>query len=271
MGQRIVQVDAFTNELFKGNPAAVCVLPEARGERWMQSIASEMNLSETAFLVRRAADGYDLRWFTPTTEVELCGHATLAAAHVLWETEELRADEEARFYTQSGLLTARRRGEWIELNFPARLSQPVDQATVDLSEMLGAQPTYVGQAVYDYLVEVEAEETLRGLTPDFKSMKQTGLQGVIVTARSATPEFDFVSRYFAPGAGIDEDPVTGAAHCALGPYWQTRLGKNEFTAYQASARGGIVRVGVKGGRVLLGGQAITVMRGEMVETMKDER
>ncbi len=264
MGQQIIQVDAFTNEPFRGNPAAVCVLPQAREERWMQAVASEMNLSETAFLVRRA-DGYDLRWFTPTTEVELCGHATLASAHVLWETEQLRADEEARFHTQSGLLTATRRGDWIELNFPARPPQPIDQATVDLSKILGAEPKYVGQAVYDYLVEVEGEETLRGLAPDFKAMQQTGRQGVIVTARAASPEFDFVSRYFAPGAGIDEDPVTGAAHCALGPYWQSRLGKDAFTAYQASARGGVVRVRVNKDRVLLGGQAVTIMRGELLK------
>jgi len=263
VGQQIIQVDSFTGEPFKGNPAAVCVLPEARDEWWMQAVAREMNLSETAFLVRRA-DGFDLRWFTPTIEVELCGHATLAAAHVLWETAQLRADEEARFHTQSGLLTAVRRGEWIEMNFPARSSEPVGQVSGDLSIILGAEPTSVRRAVYDYLVELEAEETLRGLTPDFKGMKQLGLQGVIVTARSTSAEFDFVSRYFAPGAGIDEDPATGAAHCALGPYWQTRLGKNEFTAYQASARGGVVKVRVAGDRVLLGGQAVTVMRGELI-------
>jgi len=269
MGQQITQVDSFTGEPFKGNPAAVCVLPVARDDGWMQAVAREMNLSETAFLVAQA-DGFDLRWFTPTIEVELCGHATLAAAHVLWETKQLRADEEARFHTQSGLLTAVRRGEWIEMNLPARSSEPVEQGTIDLSIILGAEPASLRQAVYDYLVEVEAEEVVRGLAPDFKSMKQLGSQGVIVTARSTSAEFDFVSRYFAPGAGIDEDPVTGAAHCALGPYWQTRLGKNEFTAYQASARGGVVKVRVAGDRVLLGGQAVTVMRGELVENCKDE-
>ncbi|MGH9943248.1 MAG: PhzF family phenazine biosynthesis protein [Pyrinomonadaceae bacterium] len=265
MTQRITQVDSFTGEPFKGNPAAVCVLPEAGDAPWMQLVAREMNLSETAFLNRRADGGYDLRWFTPTVEVDLCGHATLAAAHVLWEEGHLPAGEQARFHTQSGLLTAEQRGQWIELNFPARTQQPAQEDTpFDLKAILGVEPAYVGHATYDYIAELESEEAVRGLAPDFKAMKQTGLQGVIVTAKSSTPEFDFVSRYFAPGAGIDEDPVTGAAHCCLGPYWQSRLGQDSFTAFQASARGGVVRVRVAGDRVLLGGQAVTVLRGELL-------
>lgn len=263
MGLAITQVDAFTEQPFSGNPAAVCVLPAARDERWMQLVAREMNLSETAFLVRRA-DGYDLRWFTPAVEVDLCGHATLASAHVLWETGQLGADKQARFHTRSGLLTATRRGEWIELDFPAR---PVTELEppVEIVRALGAELKFAGRSKDDYLVELADEAAVRHVEPDIALLKRAGLRGVIVTARATTEGYDFVSRFFAPGAGVDEDPVTGSAHCALGPYWQPRLGRDEFTAYQASARGGTVRVRVGGDRVFLGGQAVTVLRGELDE------
>jgi PhzF family phenazine biosynthesis protein len=260
---RIVQVDAFTDRPFTGNPAAVCVPREAPTEQWMRDVAREMNLSETAFLTPRDDDGYNLRWFTPAVEVDLCGHATLASAHVLWEDGHLLADEQARFHTRSGLLLADRRGEWIELDFPAKVASPAE-APPNLLPALGVEARFVARNQFDYLVEVESEETLRGMTPDFPALRKVPVRGVIVTARPASAEFDFVSRFFAPAAGVDEDPVTGSAHCALGPYWAERLGKSEFTAWQASARGGVVRVRLNGDRVILGGQAVTVMRGELV-------
>lgn len=263
MGLRITQVDAFTDKPFAGNPAAVCILPEPRDENWMRDVAREMNLSETAFL-HRHDDGFNLRWFTPTVEVALCGHATLASAHVLWETGELKSDEQARFYSQSGLLTATRAEEnWIELDFPAKREEPAP-APDRLERALGIEPKYVGRNAFDYLVEVEREEVLRSIQPDFTALRSLGVRGVIVTSLSDSPEYDFVSRFFAPGSGVDEDPVTGSAHCCLGPFWATRLDRKQLTAYQASERGGVVRVRIDGDRVHLGGQAVTVMRGELL-------
>jgi len=262
MEQTIYQVDAFTSRPFAGNPAAVCLLPAPAGEAWMRDVAREMNLSETAFLVRQA-DGFNLRWFTPTVEVELCGHATLASAHILWETGVLKPDEQARFYTLSGLLTAEPCGEWIELDFPAKPEEPATPWD-ELVRGLDITPRYVGKSQFDFLVEADSEQTVRSLAPDFTLLKRVKARGVIVTARAETREFDFVSRFFAPGAGVDEDPVTGSAHCVLGPYWAKHLCKTEFVAYQASARGGVVKVRLVGNRVKLGGQAVTVMRGELV-------
>ena len=262
MSQRITQVDAFTDTPFAGNPAAVCVLPAARDETWMQQVAREMNLPETAFLVPRA-DGFDLRWFTPLVEVDLCGHATLASAHVLWQEGHLAPDTPARFHTKSRLLTADRRGDWIELDFPATAPLPV-AAPAGLAEALGVTPRFVGRSSFDYLVEVASEATVRALTPDSAQLRALPVRGVIVTGQADSRGFDFVSRFFAPAVGIDEDPATGSTHCALGPYWQDRLGKSEFVAYQASSRGGVVRVAVRGDRVTLGGQAITVLRGELI-------
>jgi PhzF family phenazine biosynthesis protein len=264
MGLTITQVDAFASQPFSGNPAAVCVLPAPRDERWMQNVAQEINLSETAVLLRQQ-DGFGLRWFTPTVEVELCGHATLASAHVLWEQEYLKAGEEARFHTRSGLLTAGRNGEWIELNFPAVSEEPADPPP-ELGRALGVKMRYAGRTRSDWLVEVDSEEMVRSLKPDFGLLRRMGARGVMVTSRAAEVKFDFVSRFFAPGAGIDEDPVTGSAHCCLGPYWSSRLHKKELVAYQASARGGVVRVRSSPDRVILGGQAVTVMRGELLET-----
>ncbi|HYS18411.1 MAG TPA: PhzF family phenazine biosynthesis protein [Candidatus Binatia bacterium] len=263
MGLRITQVDAFTDTPFAGNPAAVCLLPAARDEGWMQSVAREMNLSETAFLVRQG-DGFALRWFTPAVEVALCGHATLASAHVLWEDGHLPAQQQARFHTKSGLLTGDRAGEWIELDFPAKREEPAP-APPGLAEALGVTPKYVGKNQFDYLVEVDREDTVRRLAPNHAALAALPVRGVIVTSRADSAAYDFVSRFFAPGAGVPEDPVTGSAHCALGPFWQARLGKSELTAYQASPRGGIVRVRVAGERVKLGGQAVTVLRGELLE------
>ena len=262
MGVPIYQVDAFTEKSFSGNPAAVCILSAPGDPVWMQNIAKEMNLSETAFLHKRE-DGFNLRWFTPAVEVDLCGHATLASAHIIWETGVLPRTEKARFHTRSGLLTAEYRESGIELNFPAK---PEELAVLppELPRALGVKPKYVGKSMFDYLVEVDSEETVRNLKPDFFLLKNLDIRGTIVTSRASTAGFDFVSRFFAPKVGINEDPVTGSAHCTLGPFWSRKLGKNEFIAYQASERGGVLRVRVAGDRVYLGGKALTVLRGEFV-------
>jgi PhzF family phenazine biosynthesis protein len=257
----ITQVDAFTDRPFAGNPAAVCILRDAPYDEWMQNVAREMNLSETAFLQPRE-DGFDLRWFTPAAEVDLCGHATLASAHVLWETRVLDAATPARFHTRSGLLVARRNGDEIELDFPATRPEAVTPPD-GLIEALGAVPVAVAKSRFDYLAELESQEIVRKLQPDLKALSKLPVRGVMVTARG-NGEYDFVSRFFAPAYGIDEDPVTGSAHCCLGPYWQERLQRDEFLAYQASARGGEIRVKVAGDRVLLSGKAVTVLRGEFV-------
>jgi predicted PhzF superfamily epimerase YddE/YHI9 len=262
MGIRITQVDAFTSRPFAGNPAAVCILSGPREDQWMHDVARELNLSETAFLVPRE-NGYDLRWMTPAVEVDLCGHATLASAHVLWEEGHLAPDTEARFHTRSGLLRAERLGEWIELDFPATPDEAAAPPP-NLVEALGIQPVYTGRSRFDYIVEAPSAQAVRQMKPDFTALARVSVRGVIVTARSDTPEYDFISRFFAPGAGVDEDPVTGSAHCCLGPYWTTRLNKTAFLAYQASARGGVVRVRVEGERVRLGGQAVTVLRADLL-------
>ncbi len=258
----IAQVDAFTSRPFAGNPAGVCVLREDRDDAWMRNVAQEMNLAETAFL-RKRPDGWNLRWFTPAVEIDLCGHATLASAHVLWETNQLPVGETARFHTRSGVLTAVKRGDWIELDFPATPDEPVD-APAGLAESLGLTPRYVGRSRFDYVVEVDDEDTVRDLRPDFARMKELGGRGVIVTSRAASPDWDFVSRFFAPAAGIDEDPVTGSAHCCLGPFWSRRLNKTSFRARQISPRGGELKVDLEGNRVRLGGQAVTVLRAELL-------
>jgi PhzF family phenazine biosynthesis protein len=261
VGTPLFQVDAFTDKPFSGNPAAICLLPGPHDGTWMQQVAKEMNLSETAFLYRHR-DGYQLRWFTPTLEVDLCGHATLASAHILWETGRLKTDEIARFHTRSGLLIAKQDGQWIELDFPV---EPEDPATPppDLVKALGISPKYVGKNRFDYLLEVDSEKTVRELNPDFTLLETVPTRGVIVTSPAASQEYDFVSRFFAPGSGINEDPVTGSAHCCLGTYWSRRLRKTELTAYQASPRGGIVRIRSGGDRVYLGGRAVTVLCGEL--------
>lgn len=261
MGLSIYQVDAFTNKPFSGNPAAVCLLPSPRDDRWMQQLAQEMNLSETAFLLWQK-EGFNLRWFTPAVEVDLCGHATLASAHILWEQEYLQSGEQARFITRSGLLTADRQGDWIELDFPAKLEEPAT-APPHLIEALGITATYVGKNVFDYIVEVDSEETVRNMEPDLTLLAKVSSRGVMVTSRASSPGYDFVSRFFAPRVGVNEDPVTGSAHCCLAPYWSKQLHKKEMVAYQASARGGVLRVRIDGDRVKLGGQAVTVMHGEL--------
>ena len=251
-------VDAFTDTPFHGNPAAVCLLPEPVDEIWMKLVAREMNLSETAFL-HPMEGGFSLRWFTPTIEVKLCGHATLASALVLWETGVLKHDAAARFRTQSGWLTCIRDGDWIVMDFPARPCEPCDAPT-GLAEAIGCEPLFCGVNGMDYLVEVPDERTLRSLRPNLSILASLPMRGIIVTSRSEQTEFDFVSRFFAPAAGVNEDPVTGSAHCALGPYWQTRLGKKEFTAFQASERGGVVKLSVRADRVILRGCGVMMSR-----------
>ena len=259
---KIYQVDAFTDKPFTGNPAGVCVLADPKDDTWMQNVAREMNLSETAFLLRQAY-GFRLRWFTPAVEVELCGHATLAAAHTLWEAGLLARRETARFHTLSGLLTAARRGEDIELDFPATPDQPAETPP-GLAEILGAKVVNFRGSRFDHLAELESEDIVRSLRPDFTRLKALPVRGIMVTSRASMPGFDFVSRFFGPAVGIDEDPVTGSAHCCLGPYWSKRLGRSEMLAYQASARGGVVGVKVMEDRVRLSGQAVTVLVAELI-------
>ncbi len=255
------QVDAFTGQPFRGNPAGVCLLEAPQPDAWMQNIAAEMKHSETAFLLPEN-DGYRLRWFTPGAEVDLCGHATLASAHILFETGRLAPSAEARFFTRSGLLTACQSEGWVELNFPATPALPA-QAPAGLLEALGITKTlYVGKSLFDYLVEVADESDVRALVPDFRALQKIEVRGVIVTARGKG-ENDFISRFFAPYVAVDEDPVTGSAHSTLAPYWSAKLGKNSLTAYQASARGGTLRMRTAGERVAIAGQAVTVLEGKI--------
>jgi PhzF family phenazine biosynthesis protein len=263
MGQRIVTVDAFTAERFRGNPAAVCVLERPAQDAWMQDVAREMNLAETAFLVREG-DAFRLRWFTPTVEVDLCGHATLASAHVLWEDALVAPEDPVRFLTRSGELGAELEDGWVKLDFPATPPSPAE-APEGLLEALGLEwAITVGKSRFDWLVEVDTIERLRGIEPDFRALARIGGRGVIVTCVSEVPQYQFVSRFFAPAAGVDEDPATGSSHCCLAPFWALRLGRPELVGYQASARGGEVRVAWRGDRVQLAGRAVTVMRGELV-------
>jgi len=256
------QVDAFTDRPFAGNPAAVCIQPEAAPAAWMQDVAQEMNLAETAFLVRRGQTPvFDLRWFTPVDEVDLCGHATLASAHIVWETGLVSPGESIHFETRSGRLSAWRDGAWIVLDFPAERAVPVsEEEALTITQALGVTPRYVGKNRMDYLARLDHEAAVRALVPDMTRIAALKARGLIVTAASDTPGYDFISRFFAPQLGVPEDPVTGSAHCCLAPFWQERLGKERMTGYQASRRGGTVRVRVAGSRVHLGGQAVTVMR-----------
>jgi PhzF family phenazine biosynthesis protein len=269
-GCRFFLVDAFADRPFAGNPAAVCLLPGPADPSWMQQLARETNVSETAYL-HPEGDGWRLRWFTPKTEVELCGHPTLATAHVLWEEGLLPADAPITFRTLSGDLVVSRHGDWVELDLPAL---PVEQAPVPAG-LLGAlgldAVRYSGRSGEDYVLEVENPDVVRGLTPDFPALLRLPLRSVIPTAACGDGEHDFVSRFFAPVAGRAEDHVTGFAHCLLGPYWQQRLGKDRLVAYQASERGGSLQVTLKDGRVILGGQAVTIVRGELATPFQPAR
>ena len=256
----LLQIDAFTALPFGGNPAAVCRLSEPRSDAWMLQLAQEMNLSETAFLLPEQ-QGYRLRWFTPAVEVDLCGHATLASAHALLEWGEWDGREPVRFYSRSGLLTARRDGEWIELDFPSRPGEPCE-VPAGLEAALGVRAHHAIRYNDDYLIELASEEAVRALQPDFQALVRLPVRAVTVTARGES--YDFVSRFFAPRMAINEDPVTGSSHTRLTPYWSQKLGKARMLAFQASARGGLLRVELAGDRVRMAGQAVTVLRGELL-------
>ena len=259
---KIYQVDAFTQEKFKGNPAAVCLLDSPAEESWMQLVAAEMNLSETAF-IHPAKDGFDLRWFTPTVEVDLCGHATLACAFVLYEEGLFAPDQKIRFHTKSGLLTATQNADLLEMDFPAEPGEEFMPPPI-LMRALGVTAVSAQQNRMDILIEASGEEAVRALEPDFQALTEIPSRGIIVTSPSDNPEYDFISRFFAPFYGINEDPVTGSAHCFLGPFWAHHLGKNKMCAFQASARGGVVYVKVDGDRVKLSGHAVMVLKGEIL-------
>ena len=261
--QEIIQVDAFTAEPFKGNPAAICIMEVEADEKWMQSVALEMNLSETAYVVPQD-NGFGLRWFTPATEVKLCGHATLAAAHVLYEDGHVPRDKPCRFHTLSGELIASYKNGRIEIDFPADRSRAID--TPDgLVEALGTTPVAVHLSDLEYcLVELDSESAVRELNPDISQLKTFPFHGFLITAPADMEGKDIVSRFFAPALGVDEDPVTGSAHCLLATYWEAKLGRSELEAYQASARGGHVSMALHGDRVTLSGEAVTTMRGVLV-------
>jgi len=264
---KIFQVDSFTDRPFKGNPAGVCLLEKEKAESWMQNMAMEMNLSETGFLLK-GKEGFNLRWFTPETEVPLCGHATLASAHILWEERILDEKELARFYTKSGELVCEKIDNWIEMSFPSRQVQEVETPE-SLMNALGLKDRetkfnrYDGNGEILYLVEIESDEVLKELNPDFGKLKEEDAKAVMVTVRSSSKEYDFLSRFFAPSLGVAEDPVTGSAHCYLAPYWGKKLNKNELIGYQASRRGGIVKCELRENKVIIKGQAVTVFKGEL--------
>jgi PhzF family phenazine biosynthesis protein len=263
---KFAHVDSFTDRPFAGNPAAVCLLKNVNSDEWLQSVAVEMNVSNTAFvyLHEKGPDGYKLRWFTAAAEVPLCGHATLASAHLLWEDGVTSSADKISFSTLSGRLEARKKGQEIELDFPLDPVVP-ETAPKNLAGMLGTdQWRFVGRCHLGYIVELESDEAVRQVTPDQTLLAALPGEVVIVTSRSSSREYDFVSRLFAPSIGIPEDPVTGSSHCSLAPFWSERLGKSEMVGFQASKRSGSVRVTVAGDRVLIAGAAVTVMRGELL-------
>jgi predicted PhzF superfamily epimerase YddE/YHI9 len=259
MSSVVACVDAFTDRPFEGNQAGVCLLDAPRSAAWMQCFAAEMNLPETAF-VRQNGQRLQLRWFSPTTEIALCGHATLAAAHLLWREQRYPPHEAIQFHTRSGRLTATRKGDLIELDFPAEPAVETE-APGGLLEALTASPVWFGRNRLDYLAELPSESHVRDLRPDLLALARFDTRGVIVTARATARQYDFISRFFAPAVGIPEDPVTGSAHCCLAPYWAARLNKTAMVGFQASSRTGIVRVALAGSRVRLSGHAVTVYRG----------
>jgi predicted PhzF superfamily epimerase YddE/YHI9 len=261
MSVSIACVDAFTDRAFAGNPAAVCLLDGPRDAVWMQQLAAEMNLAETAFVLREPG-GFGLRWFTPAVEVDLCGHATLASAHTLWTDGIVPEGDAIEFRTRSGILGASWRDGMIELDFP---SEPAAEAAAPpwLAEALGTVILWAGRNRMDVIVEVAGERELRGMTPDLAAIGKLDARGLIVTCHGGGTAYDFLSRFFAPQSGIDEDPVTGSAHCCLAPFWAARLKRTSLVGFQASPRGGEVRVTVNGPRVILGGRAVTIYSGTL--------
>ncbi len=265
MGQRITIVDAFTHKAFAGNPAAVCVLTEPTTDEWMQSVAREMRHSDTAFCTPLKDGSFELRWFTAGGEVRLCGHATLATAHVLWEEGWLEHRRVARFATLSGELTAAPSGRVIELDFPARPPAEVE-APAGLLDALRVTAAWIGRDLEDHVVLLSDEAAVKDCAPDFGALRAIETRGVIITALAEQDKVDFVSRFFAPRFGIDEDPVTGSAHCSLAPFWASRLDKTVLTARQLSTRGGELEVELAGDRVKLRGTCVTTLRGNLTES-----
>jgi PhzF family phenazine biosynthesis protein len=255
-------VDAFTSSAFRGNTAGICIPDGPADAEWMQQVAAELKHSETAFLFPEGAD-WNLRWFTPAKEIELCGHATLAAAFILYSTGRVPGDKVIVFETLSGKLTVRQNGDWISMDFPAEpaaASMPVP----GLGQALGVEPLYTGRNRFDFLVELPLAEDVCGIEPDMNALTAIRARGIIVTAVSDNPDFDFVSRFFAPSVGVPEDPVTGSAHCCLAPYWGEKLNKTELVGFQCSSRGGLVRVKPVGDRVIIEGHAVHVFSGKLL-------
>lgn len=264
---RCWQVDAFTPRAYGGNPAAICWLDQGPANpSWMQAVAAEMNLAETAFVRPLEPGLHELRWFTPTVEVDLCGHATLATAHALWFAGLQPLHEPLRFQTRSGVLTAERDGDIIELDFPALPPTPAEPPSGLLAALGVSNPVATGQTLYDQLVVLENEAAVRAVTPDFVRLREIPMRGVIVTAPADDPDFDCASRFFAPAVGVDEDPVCGSAHCCLAVYWAQRLGRRDVRALQVSQRTGVLRLRWRDDRVRLGGQAVTVWEGRLFPT-----
>jgi len=263
---KIFHIDAFASRPFTGNPAVVCLLTESKTKEWMQSVAAEMNLSETAFVTRQSdaeENRFHLRWFTPTVEVDLCGHATLATSHALWQSGWLAAGETAIFDSRSGELRAEKNGDRIFLNFPAT---PAEAAKLpsEIFDAMNVKPVFSGFSREDCLIEVETADEVKNVEIDFQRLAEVKIRGVILTAISEDPNFDFISRFFGPAVGVDEDPVTGSAHCCLAPYWSAKLGKPELSAFQASQRGGDLQLRLDGDRVHIGGSAVTIKQGELL-------
>ncbi len=265
MPTRFYHVDAFTSVPYTGNPAVVCPLDGPASPHWMQDVAAEMNVSETAFFHRNGPDSdtFHLRWFTPITEVDLCGHATLASAHVLREDGIVPVGQTVRFQTASGLLTVEIGDDLLCMDFPAERAEAVDTPEA-LATGLGVQPIWVGRNRLDYVAELESAAIVGELTPDLRALADLPGRGVIVTARGEEPGIDYVCRVFGPKTGIPEDPATGSAQCALGPYWAEKLGKAELAAYQSSRRGGHMHVRPQGQRVIISGQSVTISSGELL-------
>jgi PhzF family phenazine biosynthesis protein len=255
----VLHIDAFADRAFTGNPAGVCLLDEPAGEAFMQAMAAELNLPATAF-VHPEGDGFGVRWFTPRAEIPLCGHGTLASAHALRQEGRLAPSATARFRYPAGILEARAFADGvIELDFPLIAAEPTEPTPELRAALPGADIVAASRAGANLLVEVASETAVRAIRPDLTRLELLPVQGVIVTARGDRPEFDFVSRYFAPAIGLPEDSVTGSAHCALAPYWADRLGRQKLRGHQLSARGGVVGVALAGDRVLLRGTAVTVL------------
>tara|TARA_A100001037_G_scaffold305717_1_gene347000 strand:+ start:8118 stop:8912 length:795 start_codon:yes stop_codon:yes gene_type:complete len=260
---RLFHVDAFTQFPFSGNPAAVCILPSSADETWMQRVASEINLSETAFINKKDSESYFLRWFAPKGEVELCGHATLASAHVLWDEGLHPYDQRIKFITKIGKISCKAVQNWIQMRFPI-IEFEEESLPKEIADYIGTIPKFCAKtSLNDFLLEVESEDVLKALQPNFQKLQELECRGVIVTASSDENDFDFVSRFFAPSIGIDEDPVTGSSHCSLGTFWSEKFSKKILIGKQISEREGIIKVSVEQDNIILSGQAVTLVRSEL--------